>query len=157
MPPGLLSSSRRSFVFASRGSPTYRYACASACGPRKSGFTANDSQSMRQALQLMQLTSWISSSMAAFSTIYSRSDGGTGSLFSSHGFTARCLSQNGFISQTRSRMIGIEGGDSTRVLPFVVNSASLLLHARLAWPLIHIAHEPQIALRQAQRTASEGS
>ncbi len=54
-------------------------------------------------------------------------------------------------------MTGMDGGDSTRVLPSLVNSCSLLLQARFAWPLIHIAHEPQIALRQAQRTASDWS
>src|SRR5579859_803421 len=99
----------------------------------------------------------MSSSIAALGTVYS-SIGLEGSgLFSSHGFTLKCLSQNGFMSATRSRITGIDGGLSTRVFPSLVKSLSLLLQARCAWPLTHIAHEPQIALRQAQRTASDSS
>src|SRR5579872_1676717 len=106
---------------------------------------------MRQAPHEMQLTSWIRFSIAALGTRYS-SPGGTGCLFSSHGRTARFFSQNGAMSQARSRMTGIDGGASTVTVPSRAYSASLLLHAKRAWPFTHIAHEPQIALRQAQRT-----
>src|SRR6266851_5998038 len=98
----------------------------------------------------------MSSSIAALETRYSCIGGGRG-LFSSHGSTLRCFSQNGVMSQTRSRMTGIDGGASTRVFPSCVNCEILLLHARCACPLIHIAHEPQIALRQEHRTASDSS
>src|SRR5579864_6247173 len=95
-------------------------------------------------------------SIAALETRYS-SPCGIGSLFSSQGLTARFFSQNGVMSQTRSRTIGIDGGASTVTLPPTVKRSSLLLQARWAWPFTHIAHDPQMALRHAQRTAKLSS
>jgi hypothetical protein len=50
-------------------------------------------------------------------------------------------------------MTGIDGGDSTLTFPSPATSFSFVVQARLACPLIHMPHDPQIALRHAQRTA----
>ena len=76
MPCGSLARScRRSVVWPSRGSPTKRYALASAAGPMKSGSASIERQALTQAPHWMQAIDWVTSIIDSGGTMYSRSGG----------------------------------------------------------------------------------
>ena len=95
-----------------------------------------------------------SCSIASFGAMYSAS--GSGPSGCSHGSTARTLSQKGWKSVTRSFMTCMFPAGSTVTGPPPRGTASdiFVLHARPACPLIRMAHEPQMALRQEHRSVS---
>src|SRR3954470_2685986 len=162
MPCGSLARSwRRSLVSASRGSPTKRYALASAAGPMKSGSASIERQEETQAPHWMQAIDWVTSIIDSFGTMYSRSGGSPSG--SSQGVTRRILVQwVDSMSVTRSLITGMFpiGSTPTAVLPppleldwvlspptcaatawlsaYDCASSSIVLQARVDWPLIFI-------------------
>ena len=120
-------SSERSFsrssCCASRGSPTKRYALASAAGPMKSGSTSIDRQSETQAPHWMHAIDCVTSTMFSWGTMYSRS--GIGSLLMSQGVTRRIFCQwTSSMSTTRSLTTGMLPIGSTSIAPLRADFAA---------------------------------
>src|SRR5690349_13262907 len=130
----------------------------------KSGSASIDRQEETQAPHWMQETAWVTSIIDSGGTTYSFSGGSPSG--SSHGVTRRILVQwVDSMSVTRSLTTGMFPIGSTTIgspPPFwrLANSEAspiIVLQARPDCPLIFIPHEPQMAARQEQRTASEPS
>src|SRR5262249_7927961 len=144
----------------------------------KSGSASIDRQAETHAPHWMHAIVWVTSIIDSGGTMYSRSGGSPSG--SSHGVTRRILVQwVDSMSVTRSLITGMFPIGSTTIggLPFPPPSvwsppacartawlsaydwasSSIVLQARVDWPLIFIPQEPQIAALQEQRTASEPS
>ena len=141
----------------------------------KSGSASIERQDETQAPHWMQAIDWVMSIIDSGGTMYSRSGGSPSG--SSQGVTRRILVQwVDSMSVTRSLITGMFPIGSTTiglaVRPGLVLALpggdrmglggtgpppSIVLQARVDWPLIFIPQEPQIAARQEQRTASEPS
>ena len=156
MPVGSLRPQRRSIetpsASPSRGSAVKRYAFASAAGPRKVGSTSSTVQSETHAPHIMQAVTPDRWSIASLETMYSPS--GSWPMCFRYGSTASIFSQNRSKLTTRSLMTGITPAGSTVMTPSCATVLAMVLQARAAWPLIRIAQEPQMALRQEQRRDS---
>ena len=131
----------------------------------KSGSTSIDRQDETQAPHWMQAIVCVMSTIDSGGTIRSRSGGSPSS--SSHGVTRRIFSQwVDSMSVTRSLITGMLPIGSTTI-GFAARRCVRLAHscaspiwvrqASVDWPLIFTPHEPQIAARHEQRTASEPS
>ncbi len=141
----------------------------------KSGSASIERQEETQAPHWMQAIDCVMSIIDSGGTMYSRSGGSPSG--SSHGVTRRILVQCvDSMSVTKSLITGMFPIGSTMIAglpPFVSvsssplatawlsakdwASSSMVLQARVDWPLIFIPQEPQIAARHEQRTASEPS
>src|SRR4051794_29631626 len=154
MPCGSSARSfRRSNCWPSRGSPTKRYALASAAGPMNRGSTSIDRQSETQAPHWMHAIVWVMSIIDSGGTTYSRSGGSPSG--SSHGVTRWIFVQwTASMSTIRSLSTGMLPIGSTTIAPSGAVSAAL---SRGVWqasgglPLIRTPQEPQIAARHEQR------
>src|SRR3954468_15503723 len=154
MPAGSSARSlRRSNCCASRGSPTKRYAFASAAGPMNSGSTSVDRQSETHAPHWMHAIDCVTSTMFSCGTMYSRS--GIGSLLMSHGVTRWIFFQwTASMSTIRSLITGMLPMGSTSMTPSRPPAwarSRCVWQARPGWPLMRTPHEPQIAARQEHR------
>src|SRR3954451_13100878 len=145
----------------------------------KSGSASIERQEETHAPHWMHAIDWVMSIIDSGGTMYSRSGGSPSG--SSHGVTRRIFVQwVDSMSVTRSLITGMFPIGSTTIsglLRFDVlsvlspptwaptawlsakdwASSSIVLQARVDWPLIFIPQEPQMAARQEQRTASEPS
>src|SRR5215210_2418740 len=143
----------------------------------KSGSASIERQEETQAPHWMQAIDWVTSIIDSGGTTYSRSGGSP--LGRSQGVTRRIFVQwVDSMSTTRSLSTGMFPIGSTTISglpPFEAvlsppacaptawlsakdcASSSIVLQASVDCPLIFIPHEPQIAARQEQRTASEPS
>jgi hypothetical protein len=137
----------------------------------KSGSASIDRQEETQAPHWMHAIDWVMSIIDSGGTTYSRSGGSPSG--SSHGVTRRILVQwVDSMSVTRSLITGMFpiGSTTIAVRPLALvssatawlsakpwASSSIVLQARVDWPLILTPQEPQIAARHEQRTASEPS
>src|SRR3954469_9171223 len=160
MPCGSSARSfRRSYCWPSRGSPTKRYALASAAGPTNSGSTSIDRQSDTQAPHWMQAIVCVMSIIDSAGTMYSRSGGSPSGI--SHGVTRRIFFQwTASMSTIRSLITGMLPIGSTWIVPSEERSAALsrcVWQASIGRPLMRTPHEPQIAARQEQRMPIEPS
>ena len=101
-------------VWESRGSPTKRYALASAAGPMNPGSASIDRQDETQAPHWMQAIDWVMSIIDSGGTTYSRSGGSPSG--SSHGVTRRIFVQCvDSMSVTRSLITGMFAIGSTTI------------------------------------------
>src|SRR5215208_5267049 len=160
MPAGSSARSfKRSACWPSRGSPTKRYAFASAAGPMNSGSTSIDRQSETQAPHWMHAIVCVTSIIDSGGTTYSRSGGSPSG--SSQGVTRWIFVQwTASMSTIRSLSTGMLPIGSTTMAPFGAVSAALsrcVWHASVGLPLMRTPHEPQIAARQEQRIPIEPS
>ena len=126
----------------------------------KPGSTSIARQSETQAPHWMQAIDWVMSTIASFSTRYSRS--GTGCLAISHGVTRCTFFQcTASMSTIRSLITGMLPIGSTSITPSAPAEARAwsrwVWQARPGSPLIRTPHEPQIAARQEQRIPIEPS
>ena len=129
-----------------------------------SGSASIDRHADTQAPHWMQAIVWVMSIIDSGGTMFSRS--GAGRLGRSQGVTRRTFVQCvDSMSVTRSLITGMFPIGSTTIgastSPWRAASSlaswSWVLQARVDWPLIFTPHEPQIAARHEQRTASEPS
>src|SRR5215213_8250055 len=140
-----------SACWPSRGSPTKRYALASAAGPTKSGSTSIDRQSDTQAPHWMHAIDCVTSTIASCGTRYSRS--GTGSELMSQGVTRWIFFQcTASMSTMRSLMTGMLPIGSTSMMPSREERRAL---SRWVWQarLAVDAHAARAADRRAARAA----
>src|SRR3954464_15887554 len=151
----------RSSVCESRGSPTKRYAFASAAGPMKSGSTSIARHAELQAPQWMHAIDCVMSIIDSGSTTYSRSGGWPSGK--SHGTTLWTFFQwTASMSTIRSFSTGMLPNGSTTIVPSPASEVSDArlrggLHASEDLPLMRTPHEPQMAAWHEQRMPIEPS
>src|ERR671926_167576 len=127
-------SGRRSWACASRGSPTKRYALASAAGPMNSGSTSSERQADTHAPQWMHAIDCVMSIIEVGSTTYSRSGGSPSGR--SHGTTRWIFFQwTASMSTIRSLITGMLPIGSTVIVP--PGSCAISVLTLLWLPLRH--------------------
>ena len=125
-----------------------------------SGSTSIDRQSDTQAPHWMQAIDCVTSTIASWGTMYSRSGGSPSG--SSQGVTRWIFFQwTASMSTIRSLITGMLPIGSTVILPSAwecsAASPRWVLQASIGLPLIFTPHEPQIAARHEQRMPIEPS
>ncbi len=123
------------------------------------GSTSIDRQSETQAPHWMQAIDWVTSTIASWGTMYSRS--GMGSLLMSHGVTRwiffQCTASMSTMRSLRTGMLPIGSTSMTPSRAVFAARSRWVWQARPGWPLMRTPHEPQIAALQEQRMPIEPS
>ena len=146
-------------VWASRGSPTKRYAFASAAGPMNSGSTSSDRQSDTHAPQWMQAIDCVTSIIDSGGTTYSRSGGSPCREQPRHDPLDLLPVDRVHVHDQvlQHRHVAHRLDDDRAVVRLRGRSLSLVLHASFACPLTRTPHDPQIAAWHEQRIPIEPS